>query len=454
MTARVIDDPNSLGWEYDDATGRWLWGGSSGSGGGNGIGEAPVDNKQYGRQNAGWTEIVGGGDGGAVTTSDVQLTNPTTFAPGGLSTQEDVNGYFAGEVDKIIPDAPADSSIYGRQNNSWVSVPTGGGGGGGNDPRITDTQISNWDSSFSWGNHASQGYLTSASLSGYATQTWVGQNYQPKGTYLTAESDPTVPAHVKSISQADINKWNNPPAGGGSTDTLDDVCARGASTSQSPSAPNWYSVSNTYTLGGIAGAGARIISYDGKFVFYNAGNGQTTTLNTNGNLEGTSFTSKVDGAELITLYGNAIANSGSQGAGLYFSNSAQAPTITPCRGSDFSYTDDYICLGDPAKRFKKVYSVGGVASTRRHTQNDGEAVLSVRDLIGVLQDLREATKDEQTMEGLRDSIGNCVGGIVERLEAIQADTDKQTAEEMEAFAQNQEEPMPSFTLEPTLPSVE
>jgi hypothetical protein len=89
------------------------------------------------------------------------------------------------------------------------------GGGGGNDPRITDTQIGNWDTAYGWGNHASKGYLTSASLSGYATQTWVSQNYQPKGSYLTSESDPTVPPHVKSISQADINKWNNPPSGGG-----------------------------------------------------------------------------------------------------------------------------------------------------------------------------------------------------------------------------------------------
>jgi len=31
----------------------------------------------------------------------------------------------------------------------------------------------NWDTAFGWGNHASAGYLTSASLSGYATQTYV-----------------------------------------------------------------------------------------------------------------------------------------------------------------------------------------------------------------------------------------------------------------------------------------
>jgi hypothetical protein len=50
---------------------------------------------------------------------------------------------------------------------------------------ITSTEIANWNTSFGWGDHSTQGYLKTFS-----------------------ETDPTVPAHVKSISQADINKWN------------------------------------------------------------------------------------------------------------------------------------------------------------------------------------------------------------------------------------------------------
>lgn len=46
-----------------------IWVGSGGGGGG--IPEAPIDGKQYGRQNAAWTEIVGGG--GAMATFDGQL---------------------------------------------------------------------------------------------------------------------------------------------------------------------------------------------------------------------------------------------------------------------------------------------------------------------------------------------------------------------------------------------
>ena len=66
MTARVINDPSSLGWEYDPDTGRWSWGGGSSSGGGGGtFPEAPVDGEQYARQNASWSVIeYPEGDGG------------------------------------------------------------------------------------------------------------------------------------------------------------------------------------------------------------------------------------------------------------------------------------------------------------------------------------------------------------------------------------------------------
>ena len=52
------------------------------------------------------------------------------------------------------------------------------------------------------------------------TSGTVAQGNHTHSQYLTefTETDPTVPSHVKSISQADINKWNNPPSGGGDLD--------------------------------------------------------------------------------------------------------------------------------------------------------------------------------------------------------------------------------------------
>jgi hypothetical protein len=72
-----------------------------------------------------------------------------------------------------------DTALQGQIDNLSV-------GGGGNDPRITDTQISNWDVAHGWGDHNSKGYLTSVSLNGYATESWVTAGYQPKGSYLTS----------------------------------------------------------------------------------------------------------------------------------------------------------------------------------------------------------------------------------------------------------------------------
>lgn len=93
---------------------------------------------------------------------------------------------------------------------------------------ITSGNISNWNAAFGWGNHATQGYLksvdvagklsisdTAAMLNGYLRETDTTNKWQPKGNYLTGytETDPTVPAHVKGISQADINNWNNDQVG-------------------------------------------------------------------------------------------------------------------------------------------------------------------------------------------------------------------------------------------------
>ena len=212
---RVIDDPAASGWVLDPDTGYWNWGGSgSGSGGGGTpFPEAPVDGKQYGRQNASWTEIVGGGGGGNdPRISDQQITNwDVSFGWG------DHKGlYVETESDPTVPQHVKD--ISQADINNWNA---GTGGGGGVD--LTGYATEAWVSS----NYQVKGnYLTSSSLNGYATETWVGQNYQPKGSYaLTSHNHSGVYAPAShthnyaavgaSYTKAESDNRYEPKGGGG-----------------------------------------------------------------------------------------------------------------------------------------------------------------------------------------------------------------------------------------------
>ena len=257
MTSRVISDPSALGWEYDPDTGRWTWGGNASSGGGGDFPEAPVDGNQYGRQDAGWTQIVSGGGGGndpRITDQNIANwdasfgwgdhgdagyltaeTDPTVPDHVKNISVDDINNWNAGGGDYTGADAvklTGDQSVAGHKTWTGVatfgdtvtmrgtlngddtanfqnavtagsfvksggtsseylmadgSVSTGSTGGGGgfsgdyndltNKPTIptNNNQLTN-----------GAGYITAASLSGYATQTWVSTNYQPKGSYLSA----------------------------------------------------------------------------------------------------------------------------------------------------------------------------------------------------------------------------------------------------------------------------
>ena len=248
MNTRVINDPSSLGWEYDPDTDRWTWGGGSSAGGGDGtFPEAPVDNKQYGRQNAGWTEIVhtdggGGGyddteikadlaqetqdridgdanlqgqidslSGNPVTTADVALVNPTRM-PAGLENQQDANAYIAESLDKLIDqdgnviaggieEAPQDSVIYGRRNKDWVVVPTSGGGDGGADLSAYYTAAqcdSKFEPKFIKNTAFNKNFGTTSTTVAQGNHThsnYAGKNhnhdgvYQPAGSYAAQKHD-------------------------------------------------------------------------------------------------------------------------------------------------------------------------------------------------------------------------------------------------------------------------
>lgn len=114
---------------------------------------------------------------------------------------------------------------------------------------VSGTLISNWNEAYSWGDHSLAGYLLTSTASStyltqssasstYLTQSIASNTYQPldadltaiagigatagllrktgsnawsldTNTYLTGETDPTVGAHIKGITVANINNWNS-----------------------------------------------------------------------------------------------------------------------------------------------------------------------------------------------------------------------------------------------------
>jgi len=154
--------------------------------------------------------------------STTQVPQITTDIYGRVTGITNANIAFPAETDPTVP--------------SWVKA-------------ITATQISNWDVSFGWGNHALAGYLTSlpthnhndlyVQLAGsYANPTWITSLAYSKITgvpnFLTSytETDPTVPNHVKAIGTGDINSWNAKLSGDG---TINYVAKYSATNTLTPS---------------------------------------------------------------------------------------------------------------------------------------------------------------------------------------------------------------------------
>ena len=132
-----------------------------------------------------WLQMPGAGGGSVtVTTSDVQLDQPTLRMPSGATTQADANSYFATALQNVvdedgnslvdlseyytsteadanfqpkgdyIEDAPSDGELYVRKDGAWeLYTPSSGGAGGGNliDPIIQPVVVGDFSISASVG---------------------------------------------------------------------------------------------------------------------------------------------------------------------------------------------------------------------------------------------------------------------------------------------------------------
>jgi hypothetical protein len=122
--------------------------------------------------------------------TSTQITNwDTAYGWGNHATQSyATETYVNTSVANLVDSAPATldtlnelAAALGDDPNFATTVSTSIGTKWTQD----NTKISNWDTAFGWGNHASAGYLTSFT-----------------------ETDPTVPSHVKSITTTNISNWN------------------------------------------------------------------------------------------------------------------------------------------------------------------------------------------------------------------------------------------------------
>jgi hypothetical protein len=91
-------------------------------------------------------------------------------------------------------------------------------------------------------------------------------------------------------------------------------------------------------------------------------------------------------------------------AGITFTSSSLLPS------SSSSSTDDAMDLGRGSNRFKDGYFSGTVYA-------NGSPLTRATDLIETLSTLREATRDETTLEGLRDALSDAIGGLIQKFEA-------------------------------------
>ena len=124
-----------------------------------------------------------------------------------------------------------------------------------------------WDTAYSWGDHSQAGYLTSFT-----------------------ETDPTVPTHVKSITQANITAWNA-KSDVASLNDLSDVDTTGAANNKilKHNGTQWVVADDesgggadgntTYSLEALLSPGIKLTGSDGNVdnVFFDAGAGITLT---------------------------------------------------------------------------------------------------------------------------------------------------------------------------------
>jgi hypothetical protein len=105
----------------------------------------------------------------------------------------------------------------------------------------------------------------------------------------------------------------------------------------------------------------------------------------------------------------ASGNIANGGNGIYFNGNG----VLPANSGGTADTTAKFDLGSSSYRWKNVY---GTTARMDVFIQDGSPVIDAKGLINTLSTLRNATKDETTLEGMRDALSDAIGGLIENLE--------------------------------------
>jgi hypothetical protein len=110
-----------------------------------------------------------------------------------------------------------------------------------------------------------------------------------------------------------------------------------------------------------------------------------------------------------------------------FSGTVKAPIVSGDQGQGFALVRDNaitpqkngasvnntLNLGEASFQWKQLFAV---TTRSQRVIQDGAPVIDAKGLINTLSTLRNATKDETTLEGMRDALADAIGGLIENFE--------------------------------------
>ena len=210
------------------------------------------------------TTIAGGSGGGLQQNNPLVVINETIPSGSGSLffnsaqnvlryTPPDITSFISTETDPIFSSSPA-ANITNTNISNWNSAYNWGDHSTVGYLQATNSEKANWNLAYNWGNHASAGYITAEvdtldSVTGRGNTTingiTVGQLTAGGLTYPNVNG--TSGQILTSDGSGNVT-WQNAPSGGGgsATQTLDQVLATGNTTTRDIDTTGKILYSNNY----------------------------------------------------------------------------------------------------------------------------------------------------------------------------------------------------------------